>query len=874
MKNTNQRKSFWKKFKFDRDYRKKFSKDFNLSFLFCIAIWVIACLLFSKPINALIGKIGATIFSHDSLSVSIYRWTITSSLFIYLILRLLFFKRILWGQFPFFKIGIFIAVWHFSNFFVEVKPGIRVEPISDSSSLNFLWLFYCFCLVDFLCMVIYYSIKVVPRSDTESSFITDIAFDPKDKDQTEKLGFENFAKRIAEEIKTVSSKESVVFGINGEWGEGKTSMINLIRQQLEDEKYTVVDFHPWKTNSGKAMNQLFFDALKDGLKNKIWGINWQIDRYADALLQLDKTGIGKVIWQFISQPDSVEKQKQKLAESMKLLDNNLVVVVDDLDRLAKNEIADVLKLMRDTANFPNLVFLAAYDRAYLDEAIKSEINPHNYKNYMDKIVLWEAPIYRPQPRTYVDVLQGYFNDGFKNYANEIDALFLVKYDRQIILPGSSSISNTPTLFYEVLNDCFRNLREVKRFYNAFSFEFRHIENKGVDFHDFFCLALMKFKSKEYYIQFKNVFHQLNHPTEKATKIVSDPHKYINKIEKKDEKYLENILIKLIQYNSSSQGNSGSFGFYKNWPLYFHLGNNDNLTTSELALLLNEYTFEEFKFNVINYFEVIKRFGEYEVLEMISNSNNPNVENYKRLIWLSIQFDDQSFYQKTITYLRISDPEEMSHGSELIDFINTEDIKEKAKKIIGLMVENRKEEINKGLYHPSFPQPNKQEEFCIDTISAISFFQNEFKEFVGSEKGISIKVIKLYYFSYQNVNNEMRIENDQGIIQLMREKANKYPDEFIKFLIVEYIHFSPSDEIEFTFCDFLLLIFKDKNDLLDYLKPENYAKEKKKAKIFYEYAKETVSEKMQAEKFKVPYRERADTFDDLNEYDDFVSLFKK
>ncbi|MDP2112887.1 MAG: P-loop NTPase fold protein, partial [Bacteroidota bacterium] len=182
-------------------------------------------------------------------------------------------------------------------------------------------------------------------------------------------------------------------------------MINLIRKQLEDESYTVVNFHPWKTNSGKAMNQLFFDALKEGLKNKIWGINWQIDRYADALFQLDKTGLGKTIWQLFFQPDSVEKQKDKLAESMKLLDKNLVVVVDDLDRLAKNEIADVLKLMRDTANFPNLVFIAAYDRNYLNEAIKEEINEHNYENYMDKIVLWEVPIYKPQPRKYIEILK-------------------------------------------------------------------------------------------------------------------------------------------------------------------------------------------------------------------------------------------------------------------------------------------------------------------------------------------------------------------------------------------------------------------------------------------------------------------------------------
>jgi hypothetical protein len=412
-----------------KSFLRKVKRDFYGWQLYSLPIWLIVCLLFSKPINNLANFTGNALFQYDK-SV-LYDVLALILLVAFVIIRKnKIVKTYCKGWILLFFIGLLI--WYIPvRFWIE--PKVNFIPFSFS---------FCnqFKLLDLLCIAFVFEIFQIRKEQKQylkdlknlkqtfrkkkeqakqSSFITDESYKPRYKAPTDLLGFNSFAERITTEIKTVSSSESVVFGINGEWGEGKTSTINLIRKQLNDDDYTVVDFHPWKTNSGKAMNQLFFDALKDGLKNKIWGINWKIDRYADALLQLDKTGISKTIWQIMFQPDSVEKQKEKLAESMKLLDKNLVVVVDDLDRLAKNEIADVLKLMRDTANFPNLVFLAAYDRKYLNEAIKEEINGHNYENYMDKIVLWEYKLPKQEQTTFLSYLAELLIRKFPEFADEI-----------------------------------------------------------------------------------------------------------------------------------------------------------------------------------------------------------------------------------------------------------------------------------------------------------------------------------------------------------------------------------------------------------------------------------------------------------------------
>lgn len=71
-------------------------------------------------------------------------------------------------------------------------------------------------------------------------------------------------------------------------------------------------------------------------------------------------------------------------DSIKKSGFQIVVFIDDLDRLYENEILEILKLIRNSASFANTIFIVAYDRNYLVSAI-NRVNSYHPDAYMEKI---------------------------------------------------------------------------------------------------------------------------------------------------------------------------------------------------------------------------------------------------------------------------------------------------------------------------------------------------------------------------------------------------------------------------------------------------------------------------------------------------------
>ena len=83
---------------------------------------------------------------------------------------------------------------------------------------------------------------------------------------------------------------------------------------------------------------------------------------------------GRVVTETLSklappQKKGVFEQRPKLEEALSALDKPIVVVLDDIDRLETSEIRDVFKLVRLTANFPNIIYIVAFDRERVEEAL-------------------------------------------------------------------------------------------------------------------------------------------------------------------------------------------------------------------------------------------------------------------------------------------------------------------------------------------------------------------------------------------------------------------------------------------------------------------------------------------------------------------------
>ena len=64
--------------------------------------------------------------------------------------------------------------------------------------------------------------------------------------EDDRLGFRLFAEKVADTIRKLETKESVVFALYGKWGSGKTTFLNFLVYYLEkDKSITIVKFNPW-----------------------------------------------------------------------------------------------------------------------------------------------------------------------------------------------------------------------------------------------------------------------------------------------------------------------------------------------------------------------------------------------------------------------------------------------------------------------------------------------------------------------------------------------------------------------------------------------------------------------------------------------------
>ena len=85
------------------------------------------------------------------------------------------------------------------------------------------------------------------------------------------LGWKPYAQLVAKALFNPSSNDSMVYAIDGPWGSGKSSLLNLIGEQLaklnkdkkENEKYTViVNYRPWNVALDQnAIIKEFFDVF-------------------------------------------------------------------------------------------------------------------------------------------------------------------------------------------------------------------------------------------------------------------------------------------------------------------------------------------------------------------------------------------------------------------------------------------------------------------------------------------------------------------------------------------------------------------------------------------------------------------------------------
>jgi hypothetical protein len=242
------------------------------------------------------------------------------------------------------------------------------------------------------------------RETKEFEFLADA---PIASEADDVLNFSIHAKEIANQVQKwfdkneKDRKESFVIGIEGEWGVGKTSLINLIKKEIN--KYNenkniinIIDFNPWNFSNADALILEFFHSIYYSLGDKQF--KKLSKNYIKAIISGSNINAGINIFNIINigwQSREIEfkdkpLQKQKEEIDKVFNDKQIIIIIDDIDRLDLLETNMIFKLIKRTANFPNTVFLLAYDRKRLSEKI--DRSGYLGEEYLEKIIQLSYPL--------------------------------------------------------------------------------------------------------------------------------------------------------------------------------------------------------------------------------------------------------------------------------------------------------------------------------------------------------------------------------------------------------------------------------------------------------------------------------------------------
>lgn len=242
------------------------------------------------------------------------------------------------------------------------------------------------------------------------------------------FGWENHAKMLAKLI-TNEKNDDVALGISAPWGSGKTSMLNLIKEQINklkiQPKPIIVEFDPWFYGSEDKVIHSFFETLAKAIFKENHPTREAISKAMGYLSKI-LTKTPDLPSTFTPNPlitEAINFTKQLLgalagdlkdcigygflnsfldikkllilllteAQRKKELPQ-IIIMVDDLDRLQADEALTMLKIIRLVTDLPCIRSIVAFDEEATGQLISNKFNIDGI-NYIRKMI--NVPTYLP-----------------------------------------------------------------------------------------------------------------------------------------------------------------------------------------------------------------------------------------------------------------------------------------------------------------------------------------------------------------------------------------------------------------------------------------------------------------------------------------------
>lgn len=286
------------------------------------------------------------------------------------------------------------------------------------------------------------------------------------------------------------ARHSFVIHIGEHYGQGKTSFLMMLEEEIKEEIPVVyIKFEPWLCDTELGIIQEFFSTFREYVGKYLPKIENTVKEYIFLLLSsigYSNSGFSLNLQNVVKNSNRTLKETHdKIRDELQKIDRPVIITIDDVDRLQSKELMMVLKLIRDTADFPNVFYIIVADNIHLKKMLNIQ-HIDDAETYLEKFFNLEFQL--PANENVA------FNELLNLITDKYKALQIENADDYI-----KQITNVP-----YIKNVFPNLRDVYRFVNIYFLAIDSISDATkLNMFDLFLLNIIQMQNLEFYMQLRD-----------------------------------------------------------------------------------------------------------------------------------------------------------------------------------------------------------------------------------------------------------------------------------------------------------------------------------------------------------------------------------
>ena len=238
-----------------------------------------------------------------------------------------------------------------------------------------------------------------------------------------------FVQQIYASLVSDQFATELVVAVTGEWGSGKSTILDQLSKFAKGNGVQVFKFVPWMVLNEDALVRSFLEGLasKTAVNKKDWRRHFRkLAKYLIRFTNNSAPFMKNVFDDFLDQ--TLDEVYENFKETFKKSQAPILVLVDELDRLTDQEIKTVFRMIKAIGDLPNVSYLLAFDKKRISDALSISDSETSGVSYLEKIVQLEFTLPYLAPNRACLFLEGQLKQASNGTIDDILHRDRIRFD--------------------------------------------------------------------------------------------------------------------------------------------------------------------------------------------------------------------------------------------------------------------------------------------------------------------------------------------------------------------------------------------------------------------------------------------------------------